>query len=97
MNPTPVPNGAPPTGRPALTDRDALLRQRQRAVRQGHVDVLHQIAADEIEDRLAEINRSFTSPAVVTGFPNFGRRAFRMPVLSRMIRCWTCSPVPMIW
>ena len=58
-------------GRPALTDRTALLRQRARAIRSGHVDVLHRIAADEVEDRLAEVNRTFTRPAIVTGFPDF--------------------------
>ncbi|MFV0383233.1 SAM-dependent methyltransferase [Paracoccus sp. (in: a-proteobacteria)] len=62
--------------RPNLTDRDALLRQRRRASRQGHADVLHQIAADEIEHRLAEVNRSFTSPAIVTGFPDFWATRF---------------------
>lgn len=59
------------THRPPLTDRAALLRQRARALRAGHADVLHQIAADEIDDRLSEINRRFTRPAVVTGFPAF--------------------------
>lgn len=28
-------------------------------------------AADEIQERLDEVNRSFTAPAVVTGFPDF--------------------------
>lgn len=55
--------------RPQLIDRPALLRQRARALRQGHADLFHQIAADEIEDRLAEVNRTFTAPAIVTGFP----------------------------
>lgn len=59
------------TGRPILTDRAALLRQRDRAVRCGHADVLHRIAADETHHRLSEINRSFMRPAVVTGFPDF--------------------------
>ena len=36
-------------------------------------DVLHRIAADEIHDRLAEVNRAFTSEAVVTGFPDLWR------------------------
>nr|WP_111301966.1 methyltransferase domain-containing protein [Paracoccus saliphilus] len=60
----------PASDRPALTDRDALLRQRDRAHRTGLVDLFHQIAADEIEDRLAEVNRTFTAPALVTGFPD---------------------------
>ncbi|WP_405404250.1 SAM-dependent methyltransferase [Paracoccus sp. Ld10] len=55
--------------RPALTDRTALTRQRHRAARHGMVDLFHQIAADEIHDRLAEVNRTFTAPALVTGFP----------------------------
>lgn len=58
------------TGRPALTDRQALLRQRSRAQRGGFADIFHRIAFDEVQDRLAEINRTFTSPAVVTGFPD---------------------------
>lgn len=56
--------------RPALTDRTALTRQRRRAARQGMVDLFHQIAADEVQDRLAEVNRTFTAPALVTGFPD---------------------------
>ncbi|MTE00982.1 SAM-dependent methyltransferase [Paracoccus sp. YIM 132242] len=66
----------PPPDRPALTDRPALLRQRDRAIRQGFVDVLHRLAADEIQDRLAEINRRFTAPAVVTGFPALWAESF---------------------
>ncbi|WP_372799822.1 SAM-dependent methyltransferase [Paracoccus seriniphilus] len=62
--------------RPALTDRSALLRQRRRALRDGWADILHQMAADEIEDRLSEINRTFTDIAVVTGFPDFWAKRF---------------------
>ena len=36
---------------PRLTDRPALMRNRQRAGRIGFVDVLHRIVADEIEAR----------------------------------------------
>ncbi|WP_265501846.1 methyltransferase domain-containing protein [Paracoccus beibuensis] len=60
----------PAPERPVLTDRNALLRQRDRAWRMGLVDLFHQIAIDEIEDRLAEVNRTFTAPALVTGFPD---------------------------
>lgn len=56
---------------PRLTDRAALLRQRARAERQGRVDWLDTLIRDEIDDRLAEINRRFTAPAVVTGAPDF--------------------------
>lgn len=58
------------TDRPLLTDREALLRNRARAIRSGMADFLHRFAAAETEDRLAEINRTFKSPAVVTGFPH---------------------------
>ena len=66
----------PPT-RPALTDRDALIRHRRRATRCGTEGrILHRIAADEIKDRLTEVNRSFTQIAVVTGAPEFWAEAF---------------------
>lgn len=64
------------TRRPTLTDRPALLRQRDRAIRQGFVDVLHRLAADEIQDRLAEVKRTFTAPALVTGFPDLWAESF---------------------
>ncbi|WP_347265733.1 methyltransferase domain-containing protein [Paracoccus sp. (in: a-proteobacteria)] len=56
---------------PNLTDRPALERNRARARRFAPADFLHRIVADEIQDRLAEINRSFTAAAVVTGLPEF--------------------------
>ena len=58
---------------PSLTDRAALDRNRIRAQGLGLVDFLHRIAADEIQDRLSEVNRRFTAPAVVTGHPDFWR------------------------
>ncbi len=66
----------PDTDRPALFDRAALLRHRARAARSPAL-FLHETVADEIEDRLAEVNRSFTSPAVVTAWPDLWSR--RMP------------------
>lgn len=72
MNSSLPPN---PTNSP-LTDRNRLVAQRNRALRAGHVDVLHKIAADEIKDRLADINRQFQSIAIVTGFPNFWQSEF---------------------
>lgn len=66
----------PAPDRPALTDRPALLRQRGRAIRQGFVDILHRLAADEIQDRLSEVNRTFTAPALVTGFPDLWAESF---------------------
>ncbi|MDW4549198.1 methyltransferase domain-containing protein [Defluviimonas sp. D31] len=52
-----------------LTDRAALRRNRARAVRQGAETFLHDEAAAEIEERLGEVNKRFTAPAIVTGFP----------------------------
>lgn len=59
-----------------LFDRDALIRQRARAQRSGAALFLHQEAAFEIKEKLIDVNRSFTSPAVVTGFPEFWREEF---------------------
>ena len=52
---------------PALTDRPRLDAQRARALRAPALFV-HEDTADEIEERLKEVNRSFTAPAVVTPF-----------------------------
>lgn len=55
-----------------LTDRAALSQHRARARRSAQpVDFLHRIARLEIEDRLAEVNRTFTNPVIVTGWPEF--------------------------
>lgn len=50
---------------PLMTDRPALLRQRARAT----AFFLHDEVITEVQERLAEVNRTFTAPAVVTGFP----------------------------
>lgn len=52
---------------PLLTDRSALLRNRARALRAPAL-FLHQNAVAEVQERLAEVNRTFTAPAVVTPF-----------------------------
>jgi len=55
---------------PQLTDRAALLRQRQRALlRPDHADAmfLHRLALADVQERLSEVNRTFTSPVVVSG------------------------------
>lgn len=54
---------------PPLTDRAALSRNRARALKQGAELFLHEEAVAEIEERLSEVNKTFTAPAVVTGFP----------------------------
>jgi SAM-dependent methyltransferase len=51
-----------------LTDPTALARNRARARRIGLAGFLHDIAADEVQERLIGVNKSFTSPAVVTPF-----------------------------
>src|SRR6056297_1480101 len=58
-----------------LTDRSALLRQRARARRTPDL-FLHALAADEIEDRLGMVNKSFTAPALVTGFADFWQERY---------------------
>ncbi|WP_245848228.1 methyltransferase domain-containing protein [Octadecabacter ascidiaceicola] len=50
---------------PRLTDRAALARNRARA----DVLFLQAASADDVHERLIEVNRTFTAPAVVTGFP----------------------------
>lgn len=64
------------TGPATLTDRTALDRNRARATRAPAL-FLQELAADEVQDRLTEINRTFTAPAVVTGWPDLWRA--RMP------------------
>ncbi|WP_106205348.1 SAM-dependent methyltransferase [Aliiruegeria haliotis] len=56
---------------PRLTDRPALDRARLRAERRsdGMADFLHRAIATELEERLELVNRSFTAPAVVSGYP----------------------------
>jgi SAM-dependent methyltransferase len=58
---------------PLLTDRAALRRQRARAARAPEL-FLHEDAADELYERLQEVNRTFISPAVITAFPDPWRK-----------------------
>ncbi|MEZ5760640.1 MAG: SAM-dependent methyltransferase [Paracoccaceae bacterium] len=53
---------------PDITDADALARNRSRAIRQGAELFLQDDAADEIKERLGEVNRRFTKPLIVSGF-----------------------------
>jgi SAM-dependent methyltransferase len=57
-----------------MTDLAALSRNRDRATPEGFV--LHHAAADEIQDRLNEVNKSFTNTGIVTGFPKFWAKRF---------------------
>jgi len=49
---------------PILTDASALARNRARA----STFFLHDSVVSEVQERLSEVNRSFTSPAIVTPF-----------------------------
>ena len=60
-----------------LTDRAALIRNRRRARRTGSPALfLHEAARDEIKDRLQLVNKSFSSAAIISGFPEFWQAAF---------------------
>lgn len=54
---------------PQLTDRAALIRNRARAARAAPALFLHEALRADAEDRLESVNRRFTAPAVVTGWP----------------------------
>lgn len=62
------------TNTPQLVDRPALLRNRARA--NSDALFLHETVADEIQERLIEVNRTFKSIAIVTGFPDFWRARY---------------------
>ena len=62
---------------PTLTDRKALLARRGRATE----FFLHHDAVAEVQDRLIEVNRSFTAPAVVTPYADLWRAAFPEAVI----------------
>ncbi len=53
---------------PNITDRTALTRNRNRA--EPDALFLHDVVADEFQERLNEVNRTFTNVAIVTGFPD---------------------------
>ncbi|WP_116084778.1 methyltransferase domain-containing protein [Tropicimonas sp. IMCC34011] len=55
--------------RPLLADRPALALRRDRALRAGLADFLHLAVADEADERLMDVNRTFTAPAVISPFP----------------------------
>lgn len=54
---------------PNITDRTALTVHRQRALPDALF--LHDVVADEFQERLNEVNRTFTNIAIVSGFPDF--------------------------
>ncbi|WP_296428112.1 SAM-dependent methyltransferase [Yoonia sp.] len=64
---------------PRLVDRPALLRNRTRA--EPDALFLHDVVADQLQERLEEVNRTFTSMAIVTGFPKFWQARFPHAVI----------------
>ncbi|MBJ2151134.1 SAM-dependent methyltransferase [Paracoccus sp. IB05] len=57
---------------PVLTDRHALSLHRRRAVASPDpAFFLLEEAADEIKERLLSVNRRFTAPVLISGFPDF--------------------------
>lgn len=55
---------------PNLTDRPSLTRFRARAQNVGMATFLHEAVRDELKERLAEVNKSFTEIAIVSGQPH---------------------------
>jgi SAM-dependent methyltransferase len=58
---------------PILTDTKALAQHRARATQRPDHDetmFLHKLAVSDLQERLIEVNRTFTRPAIVTGFPD---------------------------
>lgn len=58
---------------PKLTDTAALARNRSRARHGTPALFLHAEAAVEVQERLNQVNRRFTRPAIVTGWPEAWR------------------------
>ncbi len=65
---------------PQLTDRPALIRHRARAA-SAPVTFLHDEILSDVQERLIEVNKSFTSTAIVTGHPDFWQAAFPSAVV----------------
>lgn len=59
-----------------MTDRAALMRHRARADAAGPALFLHDAAIDEVQDRISMVNKAFTAPAIITGWPAPWRAAF---------------------
>lgn len=66
--------------KPELTDRAQLIRNRIRAAKAPEW-FLHEEAASIFQERLSEVNRSFKSPAIVTGAPKFWSNVFPNTVI----------------
>lgn len=63
-----------PKSQPELFDRQALAIHRAR--HQDEALFLHELARDEVEDRLTLVNRTFTKPAIVSPFARIWQNSF---------------------
>ena len=60
-----------------LFDMNRLARNRRRAASLDPAAMfLHDLAADQLSERLSEVNRRFTNPAIVSGFNDFWAERF---------------------
>lgn len=68
---------------PCLFDRTAVSahRRRARTLPDGPALFLHDAVEAELQERLEEVNRSFTAPAVITGWPEVWRKGQTSVVL----------------
>lgn len=67
---------------PLLTDRKALERHRARAMQMDSPAMfLQKQALNEVEERLTLVNKAFTDPAIVTGFPQVWENVFEKATL----------------
>jgi hypothetical protein len=73
---------------PTLFDIHALQARRNRA-RFAEADFLHQEIAEDIQERLQEVNKTFTAPAIVGWQAPFWARALGLNA--------ACVPDRMIW
>ena len=77
-----MPSPATGSETPRLTDRTALLRNRQRALSSDTPALfLQEAAIEEVQHRLSLVNRTFTRPAIVTGFASIWQAAFPEAVI----------------
>lgn len=66
---------------PDLVDRAALARNRARA--EPDALFLQETAIDDLQERLIEVNKAFTSVAIVTGFPDLFAKRFPQATIIR--------------
>ena len=74
-----------------MTDRQSLQHHRARATAEGMF--LHAAAADELQDRLDMVNKSFTDAAIVTGFPDFWAQRYSEAAIVSDMETLDLAPV----